>query len=255
MSGNLWQALLDNATREDEMRNSTVIVVGDKASGKSTLLESFKARFPTRPDLLSFQQGENNNKYMQQQHEDGRPAQGSPLKYSFLPAVHPDDNDADIDTAATCDIWSVSDPNHSTFLDFAISTETLSRLTIVVVLDFTRPSSMVASLEKWLQTILPEVKSKLDAHPERTTILKNMNDYVRLYRIKAAASSGEETPTGSAAATPGSDESTLSTAGIDLSEGVLTTNCGIPILVCCNKSDVIGEGNTTNVSLFFFAIE
>ena len=56
----------------------------------------------------------------------------------------------------------------------------------------------------------------------------------------------------------GGSDSKLPTAQIDLSEGVLTTNCGVPIIVCCNKAEVIGEesnsssGNncTTSVSIY-----
>jgi hypothetical protein len=248
--GNLWQKLLDNATREEEMHNSTIVMVGNKSSGKSSLLETFQSRFQERPDLSSFDLISSIDGSKHHQTHIKKKNAGSPLEYSFFPAIHPDDNDADMDTAATCDVWTLSSPKHSTFLDFALSKNTLSCLTVVIVLDFTRPSNMVASLKKWLNTVLPEIKKKLDEHPERATIIKKLSDYVRLYRLKSAE--------GEIGNKSGGSDSTLPTAQIDLSEGVLTTNCGVPIIVCCNKAEVIGEesnsssGNncTTSVSIY-----
>jgi len=223
------------------MRNSTLLVVGNRSSGKSKLLDSFHSKFSNRQDAT----------YSSSPSEHDAPdASGSPLRYSFLPAIHPNDDDADIDTAATCDVWCLSNPKHGRFLDVALRKDALDRgLAVVVVLDFQRPATIVSSLEEWLATIVAEMKSRLEQHPDRSDLLQRNEDFVRLYRVNNVNNSAAKDSSSSAASVIGSDDASqansLATAAIDLAEGVLTTNCGVPIIVVCNKTDVIGDGDVT----------
>ena len=236
----LWDQLLSSATTAgtSQLPSSTLLIVGNEKCGKKTLLSSFQQRFQDRRGNLSFDLPEEHQ--LNQNYHQHHTTDGSLLKYSFLPAVHPDDADADIDTAPTCDVWTLSKPNRASFLDFALRSDTLSHLAVVIVLDFQRPSSMVASLETWLKTVVGEIKPRLDKHPDRATIVQTLTDHVRLYRLHhtgknttaSAPQQGSEDGAASAA-------ETMANVDIDLSEGVLTNNCGVPIIVCCNKSDAI----------------
>ena len=266
-SNNLWQTLLNSSTRTSDIKNSTIILLGNTSSGKATLVNTMQSRFQDRRGDLSFDLEEKHQSISKQQSQQPHTTTGNLLKYSFLPAVHPDDADADIDTAPTCDIWTLSNPNHGSFLKLALKQEALPRLAVVIVLDFSRPSSMIESLEKWLKIIIDEIKPKINQHSQRNEMLTQLKDHIRLYRVNQTnTNSGEEKRSGEETeGTEGSEgiqgkgvfegegneedgggdrdgTNTNATMNhIDLAEGVLTQNHGVPIVICCNKSDCINE--------------
>eukprot|EP00946_MAST-07B_sp_MAST-7B-sp1_P000440 g440.t1 len=245
---NLWQTLLGQAMRAKRDSDGTLLVVGDPGSGKRALVQCLRECVPD--ELLR----DTENARASHQSDSGV------VRYTYFPVIHPDDKDADVDTSPTCNVWSLSQRRRGSFLDCALDggvgssgdEGALLRTVVMIVLDFERPSGMIASLEGWLETIEKEIGPRMQQYASQDKMVQSLRDHVRLYRVKMR--SGSSSTSTSVASRGDSDAKTagdLDNVGgvsstldeIELPEGVLTTNLGVPIIVCCSKTDVIGTSN------------
>lgn len=238
---NLWQSLLSKAIRsEGNMPDSTLVIVGDQGAGKRGLVGSLRERLP------QVVQAENNGAASKTIKRNN----GGLVKYNFFPVVQPDDADTDVDTEPTCNVWSIAERRHISFLDCALGNgEGISHTVIMIVLDFQRPAGMIASLKAWLTTLENELRDTVSQHPRRDQIQQSIRDHVRLYRVRMRSNSSNASSTGDIDSKLEGDAHSSIAGGasalddIELPDGVLTKNLGMPIIVCCNKTDLIASSS------------
>jgi hypothetical protein len=293
-SPNLWQSLLGSAMRSEREADATLLVLGDAGAGKRALVRRLRGCVPrgllqeTEEARGGRAQGDRSNTAntanTANTDSERRPRSngggggggggGGVVRYTFFPAVHPADKDADVDTAPTCNVWELAERRHGSFLDCALLRDgggggggggALLHTAVVIVLDFQRPAGMIASLEGWLATVEKEVGCHVQRHAERDRMVQSLRDHVRLYRAKMRSVSSSSSSSSVAVPAEGEDSKSItpdetaaaaSTAAaaaagdnaanlddIELPEGVLTTNLGVPVIVCCNKTDLIGASN------------
>ena len=105
-------------------------------------------------------------------------------------------------------------------LDFALGVDRLDKTLIVIALDLSQPWTALDQLNTWLNVIRNSFARIKKSSPETPETFQKcsqvLKDYVRLFRAQQILGSKTEEETKS----------------IDLSEGVLTENFGLPVIVC-----------------------
>jgi dynein light intermediate chain 1 len=240
----IWNQLLAESSHKPIEESKTVLVLGDRGSGRSTLL----AR-------------------VQGLEGDDVPKNGSlALGYTFLDILMSEESD---DVFARADVWSLEgEVGLAHLLDFGLNERTFgaNNCLVVIILDLSQPWNLVDSLQKWLKVLenhIEVLKSKLpkgalEAAQKACSVafqqykeagITNSSSISLLPRplpaksSSASASASASTSVTNQSPSPSSmltlDDSQTSDMVLPLPEGVLTNNLGLPILVVCNKSDVM----------------
>lgn len=205
----IWGQILKGATRknaETTMESRSVVVLGDRNSGKSSLL----ARTHNE-DITDINKG-------------------VALTYTFLD-VQEDENE---DPVGRIDFWQLEgEPAHSDLLRFALNEATVATALALIVLDFSQPWALAATLRKWLTILAEQVRGA-------TSSSKSMEDQVRLYgqTYKDPTPDAANSKKKKKKATTTTEDPTLLPP---LDSAVLTTNLGIPIVVVCTKCDSVAQ--------------
>ncbi len=110
---------------------------------------------------------------------------------------------------------------------------------IAIVLDMARPWEILDHLEAW-RTVIFALQEKVFAKlaPEQQ---ERMRAELELHfkKFSREAAGDEEESKGEDGASDGSLSENEALAQLPLEEGVLTINIGIPLLVICNKADLV----------------
>jgi dynein light intermediate chain 1 len=208
---NLWDKILSEASRSvaDRLESKHVLLLGDRNSGKSTLLARLQGL-----DISELQGG-------------------IALDYSFID-IH-SSPDADEDPVSRVNVWQLEgEPAHKDLLHFAINQNTINNCMVLINLDFSQPWNLVQSLNKWLDLVKKHIsliadKMELDEVEEMKRYL--IYDFQQYTEPTGQPSS--MAPMKQFKKRKPVDEQAL----LPLSDGVLTNNIGIPIVVVCSKSD------------------
>lgn len=241
-SKNIWQELLAASSNQEgwetaQTVGSTLIVLGDKTNGKSSVLNKFANRVTNV----------NTPEYI--------------LDYSYVNVKNKHNLDKD-ETVSRMSVWQLDDHNHKDLLVNLVSPDTMSTSCYMITADLAQPWNLIASLTKWLEVakeINDQLLSKLTE--EQVTELKtNVSRYNQFFVDFAAKKPEEPLPEPEAAApatategdekaaTEGEGENTEETKvsteiseedskelAVDLSKPEV--NLGVPIMIVCNKAD------------------
>eukprot|EP00124_Ichthyophonus_hoferi_P002467 Ihof_evm7s169 gene=Ihof_evmTU7s169 len=193
--GGLWQGILEQALRASSKKlpQKSVLILGGRQSGKASLVARFK-----------------NN-------ELGNVKRGMGLEYTYVD-VHLEDEDQ-----ARLSLWTLdSDPAYMPLMKYALSADTLANTAVLLVVDMSRPWTIMDSLQTWAKTLQDHVASLALSEEEMEGHHQKVVRYFQEY-VNRMATSDEE----------GTNQEVL----LNLDEGVLTHNLGMPIIVVVTKCD------------------
>ncbi|WWC57570.1 uncharacterized protein I303_100102 [Kwoniella dejecticola CBS 10117] len=207
-SGSLWTEILGSADRQKGLSRKNLIVLSERHHGRTHLLSQLNVSSKKRK---SYKQSRNGKK-------------GLAIGYEVI-----DISDGDEDSVPPLSVFypPSSHPSLLRLISKALPPHPVSDTAVVIVLDWTKPSSMVQELLTWLSWI-DEWSSSAAERGELDELKERLQSHVQHY--------SEPSPTPSA--------STASYAGagalLPLAPGTLTLNShGIPITVVCTKADLI----------------
>jgi len=155
---NTWQDLLEKSASigwgTSKMRNSTLVVVGDRQSGKSSVLNKFANRVTDTKNSSEFI-----------------------LDYSYINATNRFNLDKD-EVASRMKVWQLDDRNHWSLLAKLLSPSDLTNAAFVITVDLSKPWDIVSSLEKWidvLKQVSEKVASQSTAEQQKDMKKKNLS--------------------------------------------------------------------------------
>lgn len=204
---NLWNKILSEASRSvnDRLDTKTVLVLGDKNTGKSTLVTRLQGG-----DIVKIQKG-------------------VALGYSFLDIRNNDDDD----TTPHLNVWQLEgEVELKDLLKFALNPNTINNFLALITLDFSQPWNLIESLNKWLTVLQKHISSvSIQLPPGAYNELKNslaydFQNYQEPNDANLVSKHKKKRPI---------DDTDL----LPLKEGTLSYNLGIPIVVVCTKTDMI----------------
>eukprot|EP01114_Cavostelium_apophysatum_P024828 TRINITY_DN987_c0_g1_i4.p1 TRINITY_DN987_c0_g1~~TRINITY_DN987_c0_g1_i4.p1 ORF type:complete len:166 (-),score=26.82 TRINITY_DN987_c0_g1_i4:203-700(-) len=147
---NLWNKILSEASRSvnDRLESKTVLVLGEKNSGKSTLISRLQGL------------------------DASEVRKGIALDYSFID-IH--GSETDEETIARLNVWQLEgDVEHNHLLKFALNPSTFPNSLVIIALDFSQPWNLSESLHKWLGILQKHVSSvSIQMPPGEHQELKN----------------------------------------------------------------------------------
>ncbi|KAG1176742.1 hypothetical protein G6F70_003260 [Rhizopus microsporus] len=268
----IWSTILSNVASSRMVPTKRVLVLGDPATGKST--------------LIHFLKNDPGPQVVQADNDDVPTSFGANNNYVPLPVENLDDDtrstlalgynmidvqDEENEAIARLGIYQLglSASEYLPLLKFALSTDTLADSCVIILLDWTRPWSFLESLQRWIhvvehrineickdgsagetwsrgKAIVDELREKVEHYLQTytepvTTNPLNVTTSTSTGSVPSTPNTTTSTnfPTATASATAPLVTTTTSAdqVTLPLSQGTLTNNLGIPIIVVCTKSD------------------
>ena len=203
----IWSQVLSQVSKHKFVQRGNIVVLGDRNSGKKSLFCCM-----------------NGVKGIPGYDENFTTTH--PMGYTYLDIADPEEEKVK-SSFAEGDVWFLNDSAHMKLLDFALGVDRLDKTLIVIALDLSQPWAALDQLNTWLDVIRNSfARIKKSSPGTQETFQKCsqvLKDYVRLFRAQQILGSKTEEETKS----------------IDLSEGVLTENFGLPVIVCGTKVDLL----------------
>eukprot|EP00049_Salpingoeca_infusionum_P018061 m.355572 g.355572 ORF g.355572 m.355572 type:complete len:449 (+) comp17285_c0_seq1:238-1584(+) len=193
-SKQLWQSILQDVTTQTTTRHlphKNILLLGDEGCGSSSLVCRLQGR-QFRPDDHPF---------------------GTGLEYNYV------DIKEDEDVIGRLGMYTLDgNEDHKDLIPFVLNKDTLGDVAVMIVVDYSRPWSMLSSLQKWV-VVLQNHLEQFEGSDDYEELKTKNKDYFQRFQDPA---DGEE-----------------SDALLDLDEDTLTINLGIPIIVVVNKADAM----------------
>ncbi|XP_055711649.1 cytoplasmic dynein 1 light intermediate chain 1 [Phlebotomus papatasi] len=203
---NLWSEILGEVQKQGSTKlpsNKSVLVVGDNASGKTSLIAKLQGV------------------------ED--PKKGSGLEYAYI-----DVRDEYRDDLTRLGVWVLDgDPGHTNLLKFALNESSYAHTLVMLTVSMNTPWSWLEQLQHWLKILAEHVdKLKLETEERQAARQKLVTAW------QTYCEAGDDLDPGS----PMKRSTRLSSAddeldALPLPEGALTTNLGLDIVVVVTKTD------------------
>ncbi|XP_036822677.1 cytoplasmic dynein 1 light intermediate chain 1 [Oncorhynchus mykiss] len=202
---NLWSSILSEVSTRSRSKlpsGKNVLIMGETGAGKTTLIAKLQGV----------------EEYMK----------GRGLEYLYF-NVHDDD----IDDHAMCNAWILDgDLYHKGLQKFAVCGENMADTMALLVVDMSRPWTVLDSLQKWA-SVLREHIDKLRVNPET---LRDMEQ--RLVRqFQEYTEPGGDHSASPKRRNPVAGEAEEECVVLPLGENTLTHNLGVPVMVVCTKCD------------------
>jgi len=157
---NTWQDLLEKSASigwgTAKVGTSTLVVVGDRQSGKSSVLNKFANRVTDTKNSSEFI-----------------------LDYSYINATNRFNLDKD-DIVSRMKVWQLDDRNHWSLLAKLLNPSDLTNAAFVITVDLSKPWDIVSSLEKWID-VLKQVSEKVLSAEQQKDMKKKISQYVQTY--------------------------------------------------------------------------
>ncbi|OCF34912.1 hypothetical protein I316_03459 [Kwoniella heveanensis BCC8398] len=226
--GSLWSEILGSMDRSKGLKRKNVIVLSERHHGRSHLLAQLASGSKKkRPTTRSNQPHDQHRQF-----RNGR--KGLALGYEVL-----DIGDGDEDSVPPLSVFypPSSHPSLLKLLPKALPPKSLSDTAVVIVLDWTKPSSMVQELVNWLSWV-EEWASSAGERGEAEEMREKLQSHFQHYLEPPVAAAGSS---GAISAGVGNG-TTFAGVGplLPLGQGTLTLNpAGIPIVVVCTKADLM----------------
>ena len=203
---NTWQDLLEKSASigwgTAKVGTSTLVVVGDKQSGKSSVLNKFANRVMDT---------KNSSEYI--------------LDFSYINATNRFNLDKD-DIISRMKVWQLDDRNHWGLLAKLLNPTELNNAAFVVTVDLSKPWDIVSSLEKWID-VLKQVIEKVLSPEQLKEMKKKISQDLQTY----VESSSEKKNEGESEIT-GEEKK-----AIVIDEAIPKVNLGIPLIIVGTKAD------------------
>lgn len=204
---NTWQELLEKSASigwdTAKVGTSTLVVVGDRHSGKSSVLNKFSGRVTDT---------KNPSEYI--------------LDFSYINATNRFNLDKD-DVVSRMKVWQLDDRNHWGLLAKLLSPSDLTNAAFVITVDLSKPWDIVSTLEKWLE-VLKQVSEKVLSAEQQKDMKKKISQYIQTY-VEATAEKKSE---GDAAEITGEEKK-----AIVIDEAIPKFNLGVPLIILGTKAD------------------
>ncbi|KAI9319808.1 dynein light intermediate chain-domain-containing protein [Dichotomocladium elegans] len=262
----IWSGILKSVASSKLVPSKNVLVLGDSSSGKSTLVHYLKndpGPLATKPDdddgVGTNAFGVNTNNYTQVSTEnlDEDVTNLLALGYTFA-----DVQDEDNEVIARLGMYQLglSAEEYLPLLKFALNADTLADSLVIITLDWTQPWKFLDSFQRWinvLQRTIDEICKEGSAGESWSRgkavvdeLREKVEHFLQTYAEPSASAlagytMGASTSTGSVPSTPivATPLVTTTTAAdqvaLPLTQGCLTTNFGVPIVVVCCKTDAL----------------
>ena len=205
----IWSKVLLQVSKHKVMDRATIIVMGDQNSGKKSLfgcmrevkqIPGYSDNFPTI----------------------------HPLGYTYLDVIDPDEEKVKT-SFADGDVWFLNDTNQEQLLGLVLKPERVEKSIFVIILDLSKPWDAMNQLKKWLnvtRNVLSKLKqsgSSISFQEKIQKCRERLKEYIRLFRAQQILGSKLD------------EELNV----IEMPEGVLTENLGVPIIICGTKVDLL----------------
>lgn len=205
---NTWQDLLEKSASigwgTAKVGASTLVVVGDRQSGKSSVLNKFANRVTDTKNSSEFI-----------------------LDYSYINATNRFNLDKD-DIVSRMKVWQLDDRAHWSLLAKLLNPGDLTNAAFVITVDLSKPWDIVSSLEKWidvLKQVSEKVLSPLSAEQQKD-MKKKISQYVQTY-AESSEKKGE----------PELEISGEEKKALVVDEAVPKVNLGVPLIIVGTKAD------------------
>ncbi|KAF9927884.1 hypothetical protein FBU30_002806 [Linnemannia zychae] len=275
----VWSSLLKSVASSRLVPAKDVIILGDPHSGKSTLIELLKTALP-EPSESGANGVDGSGSGTVNGHHPGGPngvansGNGSApvmvemgtgtsednmfagqkkndlaLSYSFW-NVEDDENE---ETVARLGIYQVagSHKSYHALLKYCLNTRTIADSVVLIVLDWAKPWTFMETLQRWIKVLegaLQQISQEGAVATATWTKGKALLDELqeKLARFIQEYTEPQSHPSIGSAIFSESQTFNLGTADaqsvlLPLTEGCLTNNTGIPIIIVCTKSDYINN--------------
>jgi len=212
----LWRDILSGASSAapGSTETKTLVVLGEEGVGKDSIINSLRR---------SGSASEHGSKMA--------------LEYTFIDPFGPEDDDV---LAPRLNVWKINGQEQKHLLKFALNPKALNSTIAVVVVDFSQPWAFLKSLQEWLDILEEQLLAAYDECPETGLDTEHQEAQVRWFQnyVEPSKDSTAKPSTFStdAAQLAGGEDILL-----PLGEGTLTKNLGLPILIACNKSDLMAS--------------
>jgi len=208
---NTWQELLGKSASlgwgTAKVGTSTLVVVGDRQSGKTSVLSKFANRVTDT---------KNTSEYI--------------LDFSYINATNRFNLDKE-DIVSRMKVWQLDDRNHWSLLAKLLNPSDLNNAAFVVTVDLSKPWDIVSSLEKWID-VLKQVSEKVFStlSPEQQKEKKTrISQYVQTYVDTTTEKKAE--------AAENIEISGEEKKAVVIDEAVPKVNLGVPLIIVGTKAD------------------
>ncbi|KAG0379829.1 hypothetical protein BGX24_011428 [Mortierella sp. AD032] len=277
----VWSSLLKSVASSRLVPAKDVIILGDPHSGKSTLIELLKTALPEPSSDALANGVDGSGSAAANGHHAGGPngvansGNGSApvmvemgtgtsednmfagsqkkndlaLSYSFW-NVEDDENE---ETVARLGIYQVagSHKSYHALLKYCLNTKTIPESVIMIVLDWSKPWTFMETLQRWikvLESALQQICQEGAVATATWTKGKALMDELQEKLARFLQEYTEPQPHPSIGSAIFSESQTFSLGSTDaqsvllpLTDGCLTNNTGVPIVIVCTKSDHINN--------------
>lgn len=151
----------------------------------------------------------------------------------------------DYDHLEETNVWYLNDPERKQYLIENMKPEQLENTIFGIVLDFTRPWAFLDQLAIWADVIFEINKQLFLKLPvqKQNKMRRDIENHFKFYqnpeKVDTEVKEGENQE-----GEGDEDEMREAIHDMDLDEGVLNVNLGVPIIIICSKSEVVATGES-----------
>ncbi|ODN99291.1 hypothetical protein I350_07456 [Cryptococcus amylolentus CBS 6273] len=219
--GSLWTEILASTDRQQSLGRKNVVLLSERNHGRAHLLSQLTAS-SRKKKLAKPSQPQTQAAGAAQAGQERRSRKGLALGYEVIEV------EEDEDSAPPLSVFypPSSHPSLLRLVPSALPAKSLSDTAVVIVLDWTKPQSMLQELLTWLSWV-ETWASEAGERGEVEELHERLQSHLQHYTEPSPANVGTTTYAGVGPLLP-------------LGSGTLTLNAsGIPIVVVCTKADLM----------------
>ena len=173
---NIWQGILNNVTQRDDMRESNLIVLGERGAGKRSLIQSINKHCVRATNKLI--------------EVDKMASQYSALDFEFLYVKDMSEKDAihgivtAEDNLPRLNVWMLQEPEKKDLLKVTLKPDALDMTAALIVIDLDQPWDLKDSLYKWMRLLEEVIKEILNKQSleKKTSLQKRIEKHIKSYK-------------------------------------------------------------------------
>jgi len=179
---NVWQNLLQKATRKNHSVNATLIVLGDKRNGKSSILSKFSERVSSATTSSSSSSSSSSASASSSSLLPQAITQEYILDYSYQQVKNKQNADKD-EVLAHLNIWQLDDPTHADLLLHFVKSTALENVAFMATVNLSEPWNVLKSLTRWLDMLTSVVEKLFSTitQQEQEKLKLRMSRYLQFY--------------------------------------------------------------------------